>query len=251
MRQIKTSLRMQAKAPGFTMIELLLSIAIFGVASFVVLNQTKNQLDQLKSLDLSLQINSIREEFVRRVDCARTLATYRDPVTGSVSCGAGFQLLDVGGAPILDGSGHLIDGDSRWAFSSSCGARSIHVLGTLRQGGKVVKDALLGTINAANSRINPILGSNVAYKLCPHMFGKGARVESFTTTLAALPVAPPLTSADCVNMSDRPFAMHLTETVPYLLRGINGCSRFCTQKGFFSGFMSYCDAVNTTCECLR
>lgn len=247
MRKMNWQFLLDSNQRGFTLIELLMSLLFLGVTVTFLVQSLSNQTRDLRSLDLKLRIAAQRDSFLRSVDCVQTLSPFRDPATGVVSCDSSFALKNSSGQALLDSTGLVAGGDPNWKFTASCGVSSIELTGSFYAGSSVVNDPLLGLMNASNPKINPMFGSSVAFKLCHHLFGLGARVESFKVPLATVS----LSTTDCDRMSNRDMSAYLTEAVSPLQVGINKCSQFCFGKNFMSGFISHCTSSEATCECLR
>lgn len=250
--------RRKAHNVGFSIVELLVSVAILGIGLNMVYTQISSMKKMVARLRLKQQIADVREAIMQTTDCQNTLRPYMQ-LSGSIICSGTINLKDSAdtnftASPIKN-----------FRISASCSSTGLTVLAESSTG--AVDPVSKTPLNHSNTMLNPFVGRGSASNLCQNYFQGTKRVKMFTVT----PSEMTFTANDCTVLSTQQIeevpkpvsaavfnAKMESWSAPYLLGNIMDarCTDYCrsSPRFYVGGYLADCTssvAPEATCVCYR
>jgi len=243
---------------GFSIVELLVSVAILGIGLSFVYNQISSMKKMVARLRLKQQIVDVREAIMQTTDCQNTLKPYIQS-NGSISCNGIINLKD---SANTDFTASPI---KNFTISASCSSTGLTVLAESSTG--AVDPVSKTPLNHSNTMLNPFVGRGSASNLCQNYFQGTKRVKMFTVT----PSEMTFTAGDCTDLLTQKIeevpqhvspATYNTKlqswSVPYRLVNIMDarCTDYCrnSPRFYVGGYLADCTSSvspEATCVCYR
>ena len=253
-----TIIRCKGRNFGFSIVELLVSVAILGIGLSFVYNQISSMKEMVARLRLKQQIVDVRESIMQTTDCQNTLKSYMQS-NGSISCNGIISLKD------SDNANFTASPIKNFKISASCSATGLTVLAESSTG--AVDPVSKTPLNHSNTMLNPFVGRGSASNLCQNYFQGTKRVKMFTVT----PSEMTFTANDCTalrtqQLEEVPHPISaaaynlkmLNWSKPYLLGNIMDarCTDYCrnSPRFYVGGYLADCTSSVTpeaTCVCYR
>lgn len=249
------------RSGAFTLIELMVSLAIFSGVTVLISQQVILMKRAMASARLSEEVTSLRESLGRSVNCSQTLKSFRVS-DGSISCSGVIGLRDLTGNVIGTSFG-------AWRIETDCAPTGLTIKA---ENVLTKKDPLTGKrLDFSNTRLNPLMGRGSAYGLCDHSFKKVRRVIEVSVPASALNVA----SSDCATISNSTpppappanpifhnpgmltnfLAKQTAFREPFKLASQidSRCASYCqaSPNFFVGGYVVNCSSSEVTCVCFR
>jgi len=243
---------------GFSIVELLVSMAILGIGLSFVYNQISSMKKMVARLRLEQQIVDVRESIMQTTDCQNTLKPYLQS-NGSISCSGIISLKD------SDNTNFTASPIKNFKISASCSSTGLTVLAESSTG--AVDPVSKNPLNHSNTMLNPFVGRGSASNLCQNYFQGTKRVKMFTVT----PSEMTFTANDCTVLSTQQIEelpQHITTaaynakmqswSAPYVLGNIMDarCTDYCrsSPRFYVGGYLADCTSsvtLEATCVCYR
>jgi prepilin-type N-terminal cleavage/methylation domain-containing protein len=249
--------RYTARNFGFSIVELLVSVAILGIGLNVVYSQISSMKKMVARLRLKQQIADVREAIMQTTDCQNTLKPYMQS-NGSIICSGIINLKDSAN------TNFTASPIKNFRISASCSGTGLTVLAESSTG--AVDPVSKTPLNHSNTMLNPFVGRGSASNLCQNFFQGGRRVKVFTVT----PSEMTFTSDNCTVLGTQqtedvpvPFSASTFNTMmknwstPYLLGNImdTRCTGYCrnSPRFYVGGYLADCNSSTpeATCVCYR
>jgi prepilin-type N-terminal cleavage/methylation domain-containing protein len=243
---------------GFSIVELLVSVAILGIGLSIVYSQISSMKKMVARLRLKQQIADVREAIMQTTDCQNTLRPYMQ-LSGSIICSGTINLKDSAdtnftASPIKN-----------FRITASCSSTGLTVLAESSTG--AVDPVSKTPLNHSNTMLNPFVGRGSASNLCQNYFQGTKRVKMFTVT----PSEMAFTRSDCTalltqQVEESPYpispaaynAKMQSWAAPYLLGNTMDarCTDYCrsSPRFYVGGYLADCTssiAPEATCVCYR
>ncbi len=253
-----TIIRCKGRNFGFSIVELLVSVAILGIGLNVVYSQISSMKKMVARLRLKQQIVDVREAIMQTTDCQNTLRPYMQ-LSGSIICSGTINLKDSAdtnftASPIKN-----------FKISASCSSTGLTVLAESSTG--AVDPVSKTPLNHSNTMLNPFVGRGSASNLCQNYFHGTKRVKMFTVTQSEMT----FTGSDCTALltQQREQVAHAITaaayntkmqswSAPYLLgTSLDArCTDYCrsSPRFYVGGYLADCTSSVTpeaTCVCYR
>jgi prepilin-type N-terminal cleavage/methylation domain-containing protein len=244
------------KNAAFTLVELLVAVALLGVGINLVYTQISSMKNLVARMQLKRQITDLRDFVMQKTDCSQTLLPFVQP-DGSIICNSSITLKDDANSAFTQNP------VKNFQITTSCSsATGINVRVASSVG---AKDPLTrAPLDQSNAMLNPLIGRGSAYGLCENFFRNKRRVRVFVAQSNELPFS----STECArmlahNVESAPTTMSRTNyetmirnnAVDYLL--VNSmdarCGVYCrsTPRFYVSGYLADCNSLEATCVCFR
>lgn len=243
---------------GFSMVELLVSVAILGIGISFVYSQISSMKQMVARLRLKQQIVDVRESIMQTTDCQNTLRPYMQS-DGSISCNGVISLKD------STNTNFTASPIKNFIITASCTSTGLTVRAESSTG--AVDPVSKTPLNHSNTMLNPFVGRGSASNLCQNYFKGTKRVKMFTVT----PSEMTFTANDCTTLltqqvEEAPYpispAQYNTKmqswSVPYLLGNTIDarCTDYCrsSPRFYVGGYLADCTssvAPEATCVCYR
>jgi prepilin-type N-terminal cleavage/methylation domain-containing protein len=253
-----TIIRSKGRNSGFSIVELLVSVAILGIGLSFVYNQISSMKKMVARLRLKQQIVDVREAIMQTTDCQNTLKPYIQS-NGSISCSGIINLKDSAN------TNFAANPVKNFRISASCSSTGLTVLAESSTG--AVDPVSKTPLNHSNTMLNPFVGRGSSSNLCQNYFQGTKRVKIFTVT----PSEMTFTGSDCTTLLTQrveqvphglsPAAYKLkmqSWSAPYLLGNtMDGrCTDYCrsSPRFYVGGYLADCTISGTleaTCVCYR
>ena len=239
---------------GFTLVEVLVSVGILGLAAYFVATQIGTMKSAMGHAMIRGEISMVRESIYRSVNCLQTLRVYFQN-DGTVHCSGTLVLKDLNGAV-------LPNTQKNWQLDSQCSDTGITMNIRRQVGGQSVVDPLTKTaLDYNNTTINPLFGRGSESGLCDAWFHSNRRVKVITADHSQLQFS----QQDCRDINpDSPPAQYggapgtagmASYTAPFTLANQMDakCSVFCQADPnyFVGGNVVDCTNSEVTCVCYR
>lgn len=242
---------------GFSIVELLVSVAILGIGLSVVYNQISYMKKMVARLRLKQQIADVRESIMQTTDCLNTLKPYMQ-ANGSISCNGIITLKD------STNTNFTASPIKNFRITASCSSTGLTVRAASSTG--AVDPVSKTRLNDSNTMLNPFVGRGSASNLCQNYFRGTKRVKMFTVT----PSEMTFTGSDCAALLTQQLeelptpisaaqynAKFDTWATPYLLgnRMDARCTDYCrsSPRFYVGGYLADCNSSTpeATCVCYR
>lgn len=243
---------------GFSIVELLVSVAILGIGLNVVYSQISSMKKMVARLRLKQQIVDVRESIMQTTDCLNTLRPYMQP-NGSISCNGIITLKD------STNTNFTASPIKNFSITASCSSTGLTVLAESSTG--AVDPISKIPLNHSNTMLNPFVGRGSASNLCQNYFQGTKRVKMFTVT----PSEMTFTGSDCTTLltqqvEEAPHSISAAAydtkmqswAAPYLLGNTMDarCTDYCrsSPRFYVGGYLADCTssiAPEATCVCYR
>lgn len=252
-----TIIRCKGRNFGFSIVELLVSVAILGIGLNLVYNQITFMKKMVAKLRLKQQIVDVRESIMQTTDCQNTLKPYIQS-NGSINCNGIISLKDSAN------TNFTASPIKNFKISASCSSTGLTVLAESSTG--AVDPVSKTPLNHSNTMLNPFIGRGSSSNLCQNYFLGTKRVKVFTVT----PSEMTFTASDCTALRTQQIeeAPHHISPVayntkmqnwsaPYVLGQImdGRCTDYCrnSPRFYVGGYLADCNSSTpeATCVCYR
>jgi len=248
--------RITRNCAGFSLIELMIAVAIIGVGSTLAYSQITNLKKIIEQLKFKRQIADMRSFVMLTTDCSKTLRSLMQP-DGSISCNGTIVLKNAQDVNFLQNP------INSFQISATCSTAT--GLSVLAASTSQAKDPVTKTpLNHSNTMLNPLVGRGSAYGLCENWFRGSKRVRVF----AVQPTELPFTSSECTrvltqNVETPGTSMSMADldlqtqawSQNYLLVNTLDvrCTSFCraNPRFYVAGYIADCNSSEATCVCFR
>lgn len=244
------------KNAAFTLLELLVAVAILGIGINLVYTQISSMKNLVARMQLKRQITDLRDFVMQKTDCSQTLLPFVQP-DGSIICNSSITLKDDANSAFTQNP------VKNFQITASCStATGITVSAASSVG---AKDPLTrAPLNQSNTMLNPLVGRGSAYGLCENFFRNKRRVRvfvaqsnelSFSSTECSRMLAHHVEAAPTTMSRTNYETMIRNNAVDYLL--VNSmdarCGAYCrsTPRFYISGYLADCNSLEATCVCFR
>jgi len=246
------------KDSGFTLIEILVAVAVLSMMSVAIATQITNLNKSEQHLQIRAELSAVRDSYRAKTDCIRTLKPFSDG-SGAIACSGAIDLKDR--------LGNVIPmGENGWTLAATCSNTALTVTIERRKSGVLLRDPLTGRLlDANNASINPLFGRKSSQGLCEEFFFTKPRVKTVSTQFSNLPGT--FSGADCalINPTLAPVLGSDWFTNPTTLAAFtkydmkanevdNACSQFCQASPHFAvgGYVVDCTNMgDVDCVCIR